>query len=356
VALAAVHFARSERRAALRAIAGLLAGLVLVTAAGAGFAWRVARPGRPFAAWLSSYAGGAAPPRAGLAYGLRWMADGIALSAARALYGSGSALVDLAPAVAAVRDRGEPARAAGIGLAWLLGAAALGGGLAGALARRQPADRAALLLQAIWWPAVLGFGLYWNNSDDQFYFQLAVAFGALAARLPAWLPERGRAARLLLGCGAAALAWNAADLAARFLLYPRAEWTAALTRELEGACLVVVPGWDDASNLLALAGGPGGEERLPLAELAVAMPAGRGLPRLAAEARRCLAAGRRVDLVEVYDSPPQAPPWRFLRQLGYERGAVERALDGTGGMVDRAPRRAGPFRVRSLRPPAPVRP
>ena len=31
--------------------------------------------------------------------------------------------------------------------------------------------------------AVLAFGIYWNNSDDQFYVQLAVAFGALGARL-----------------------------------------------------------------------------------------------------------------------------------------------------------------------------
>jgi hypothetical protein len=266
----------------------------------------------------------------------------VAQAAAHAAYGAASAAVDLAPAVAAVRDENAPGRAALLALAWLLAAVALGGGLWNALRERaEPRAEAVLLFQAIWWPAILAFGFYWNNSDDQFYFQLAVPFGALAAR-------GGRLATLLLLCGATALTWNAVDVLHRFIAYPRAEWTAALLRETDGACLIVEPGWDDASNLLTLAGSRGIPERLALTELAVAMPPQPGLARLSAAVQRCLAAGRRVDLIDLYDSPPYRFPWKFLRQLGYEPESLRRTLDPFG--VDSASRRAGPFRLRSLRP------
>ena len=47
------------------------------------------------------------------------------------------------------------------------------------------------MIATAWLVAILGFGFFWNNSDDQFYFQMAPAFGVLAARIPA---RRGRAA------------------------------------------------------------------------------------------------------------------------------------------------------------------
>lgn len=357
LALAAAHLRRPgrpgrpegpERRAALGAAAGILLGLVLVAAPALGAAWWHTRPGQPLPAWLASYAGGAAPPRTAQVYGTRATPVGVAAAAARTLYGAASAAVDLALAVAAARDDGAPGRAAPIAIAWLLAAAALGGGFWHALRRRaEPAAHDVLLLQAVWWPAILGFGLYWNDSAGQFFFQLAVPFAALAARLPA----RGRGAPLLLLCSAAALAWNAADVLHRFILYPRAALTAALAREVEGACLIVVPGYDDAAVLLALAGRDVPARRLSLTDLAVAQPPQEGLRRLAAAAGQCLAAGRRVDLVDVVDAPPRQAPWKFLGGLGYDRRAVRRAL--APFPMDPHARRAGPFSLRSLRPGPP---
>jgi hypothetical protein len=339
---------RPERHAALHAAAGIVLGLVLVTAPALGGAWWHVRPGEPLPAWLASYAGGAAPPRSSQVYGTRATPAGVAAAAVRTLYGAASAAVDLAPAVAAARDYGAPGRAALVAIAWLLAAAALGGGLWHALRHRdEPAARGALLLQAVWWPAILGFGLYWNDSKDQFFFQLAVPFAALAAHLPA----RGRGAPLLLLCSAAALAWNAGDVLHRFILYPRAELTAALAREVEGACLIVVPGYDDAAVLLAQAGRDVPARRLSLTELAVAWPPQEGLRRLAAAAGQCLAAGRRVDLIDVVDVPPRRAPWKFLRGLGYDRWTVQRAL--APFPMDSQARRAGPFSLRSLRPGPP---
>ncbi len=350
VVLGARHLRRRERGEACRLAAGLLAGFLLVAGTGLGAVWGYLQPGRPFVSWLTSYSGGSAPARAGLAYGLRWTPGGVGSGLAHAAYGAASAAVDLAPAVAAVRDENAFGRAAVIALAGLLAALALGGGLWNAFRRREePRAAAVLLLQAIWWPAILAFGFWWNNSDDQFYFQLAVVFGALATQHP----HKRRGVAFLVACGAAALAWNAVDVTERFFTYPRAALTNALLRETGGACLIVTPGWDDASNLLILADGRVRPAQLSLTALAVAMPAAPGLARLSAAVEHCLQAGGRVDLVDLYDAAPYQFPWKFLRQLGYEPEALRRTLAPFG--VDPAPRRAGPFRLRSIRSPRTAR-
>jgi hypothetical protein len=193
-------------------------------------------------------------------------------------------------------------------------------------------------------------GCYWNDSSGEFFFQLAVPLAALAAWVPGRSPRdrRERRAALLVVAGGLALAWNAGDVLTRFVLYPRAAWTAALLREVSGAGLILTPGFDEAAILLTLAEDRVKAERLGVTNLAVAMPEEQGLARLAAAVERTLAAGRRVDLIDLYEVPPFQLPWKFLRQLGYEPEAVRRALDRFG--VDRESRRAGPFLVRSIRP------
>ncbi len=396
-ALGAWHLARGDRRAAGRAVAGVMAGLLLAGGSGLGMAWWLSQPGRPPASWLLSYAGGAAPPRGITSYGTRWTAAGAAEAAVRTAYGAAKAAVDLEPAVAAVRDERQPCRAALVILAWLAGAAALAGGLRQALRHRaEPAARNALLLQAVWWPAVLAFGLFWNDSSDQFYFQLAVPLAALAALLPGWrrragdangigpapqppapapqgspsrrldavpaasaassgrpaprppVPGAGWLAPALLLCSAAALLWNGADVVRRVVLYPRAAWTADLLREVAGAGLVVTPGYDDAAILLYLAAPRPAIPRLSLTTIAVEEPAAQGLPQVAAAIRRSLAAGRRVDLIDIWDAAPEQSPWKYLRRLGYDRAAVLAALRPFG--VDARPHAAGPFVIRSIRP------
>ena len=345
VALGVLHAVRREWSMAVRASSGTLAGLLLVALPVLGATWWLTAPDRSLASWLFGYAGGSAPMRVALVYGTSWNPQEVATAAARATYGAASAAVDLEPAVAAVRDEGSPGRATVIAVAWLLSAATLAAGLRQALRRAaEPSAQAALLLQAVWWPAVLGFGLYWNSSDDQFYFQLAVPFAALVALLPA----RGRGAAAVVLCGAAALAWNASDIARRFILYPRAAYSAALEQAIAGAGLIVTPGYDEAAFLLALAGKRVEAERLSITELALEGPPEQGLEHLSSAVRHCLATGRRIDLVDVYDGPPLGPPWKFLHRLGYERAALVRSLAPFA--VDPEPRRVGPFLVRSARP------
>jgi hypothetical protein len=197
------------------------------------------------------------------------------------------------------------------------------------------------LLQWVFWPPVLAFGWSWDNSDDQFYVQLAVALGALAAGF-------GRRRRVVLGLAVVALVWNVADVAARRVLYPRSALETQLRREAAGSRLVVVPGYDAAAVLLTLDPRPGDPPVVSLATLAAGEEAEAGYARLAARIRSVLADGGRVVLIDLYDVPPQRNPWKHLERLGYTRAELHRAL--AAFPVEPGSRRAGPFRVRAIEP------
>jgi hypothetical protein len=315
-------------RARWRAAGGVLAGTT--TTAGLLFsaAWLLARPGISFLAWLTHYSG-TRDPRLDLAYGLQPTLSGIFHAAARAVYGAASALVDLAPAVAAIREgRIEFFRL----LACLAACAVLG--YAAGRSRKDPVS----LLAAAMTAAVVLFGFLWDNSDDQFYFQLAVVAGMVVARLPL------RPAILVLSGGV--LLWNVGDLVTRRVFYPRAERLAILRTELGDACLVVYPGYEDLESLLTLAElEKKGIRRLSVTSLATSHPPGEGLAELSAAVASC--GNRPVALVDLYDTPPDQNPWQFLRRLGYERAKVQEALSRFP--VESASRPLGPFTLRWLR-------
>jgi hypothetical protein len=258
-------------------------------------------------------------------------------STARALYGSACALVDLAPQVAMFRDLLAlnlwPA------LAFVAGTLALLSALLLCLrGRSEPANRSALLVVGVWAAAVLGFGIYWNNSDDQFYVQLAVAFAALASRLPL----KSKAALL----GALALLFNVVDVSSRRVFYPRQERLAMIETELGDAGLILYPGFDEMAVLLAL------EPVAPaisLADYSVVHPAEEGLQGLSFTILGVLREGRAVAVVDTVDVAPTRPPWKFLKRMGYDKARVVDMLDSFA--LEAVPERMGPFSVRWIRPP-----
>lgn len=341
------HYRRGERRAAAGVALGIGGGLTGTLGAALGLAWWLTKPAWGFLSWVATYAGGAVPERSSLAYGLRWTVSGAALAAARALYGAASSIVDLSPAVRGFRN-GTPAGAGAVVLVWLIAAGVLGCGLWSAVRHRAATGASrALLLQWIFWPPILLFGLCWNNSDDQFYFQLAVPLAALAARID----RSAHGAFLCLLCSGLVLFANGVDVAHRFIFYPRAALQAALIRETEGACATVVPGYDDSAVLLALAGPERAGELISLTDLAVALPLEPGMRSLSMKLQSCLASGRRVEIIDVLDTTPQQPPWRFLRTIGYPRDAVMAMFRSLA--VPGSTRHVGPFRLRSIRAGAP---
>jgi hypothetical protein len=332
--------------ARLRVACGVLAGTAVSSGLLFPAAWLLSRPSQGFLGWMTGYAGGSTE-RIDLAYGLQATLAGIAHAASRALYGAACALVDLAPAVAALREDRSLASVAPRLLACAAAAAVLL--LAARILGRNlsaPANRWAALLTGAWLAAVLGFGFVWDNSDDQFYVQLAVVFGALAARLPL----RGRRAVPAVALSGLALLWNAGDLGGRRIFYPRAERVEMLRAELGGACLVVYPGHEDLESLLTLADlEVGGVRRLALTGLATTLPLEAGMERLAEAIGSCQAAGRPVALVDLYDTPPGQNPWKFLDRLGYERSRVHAAV--ARFPVEEPLRALGPFTLRWIAPP-----
>jgi hypothetical protein len=122
---------------------------------------------------------------------------------------------------------------------------------------------------------------------------------------------------------------------------------ALLEREVRGACLVVYPGFDEPELLLTMSR-PAALDRVAITQLATRYPAGEGLRELDGRIGSCLAAGGRVVLIDLFDTPPERNPWKFLRRLGYDHATVERSLERFP--VENASRRVGPFTVRRAAP------
>ncbi len=341
------HLRRRERRLVMRSAAAV--GLGVLVIAGPVFLGGWLRSGgrSSFLAWLALYSGGEQPARIRDAYGMVDSWTGLLESVARAFYGTACALVDLGPAVAAVRDRQtlEPGAVLGV-VAFLAAAAALLYGLKVALREpSKPANRGALVIAIAWLAAILGFGVFWNNSDDQFYFQMAPAFGVLAARIPG---GRGRASALFFSLSLAGLLWNLTDVGVHRVLYPRQERMALLEKEVRGACLVVYPGFDEPELLLKMSRPAKSIPQLSLTRLAAGYPAAEGLRRLTGRIEHCLDTGGRVVLIDVLDTPPDRNPWKFLRRLGYDHLEIEHLLEERF-TFEGATRRVGPFRLRTVK-------
>lgn len=276
-------------------------------------AWRAGAPNLGFADWMTSYGGRHDLGRLAAAYGLPAKPSEIGLAAMRALYGCAKSAIDLVPAVAGWRDGGQRLGPLLRLTVAVLAAWSLGAGRGG---WREVAPIVWLTL-----PTAALFGFLWNNSDEQFYAPLALALGGLATR-------RGLRSGPALAAGMLALAWNVADVTQRYALYPRADRLAELAGAVHGAALVIYPGQDELETLFALSGPPP-PPGLAVTALAGSEPA-QGLARLRATVEENLSEGGRVVCLNLFARPPDAPPWKFLRGVGYPPELVRGAIADLG--------------------------
>ena len=116
-----------------------------------------------------------------------------------------------------------------------------------------------------------------------------------------------------------------------------------LEREVNGACLVVTAGFDEAELLLAISHRVTAP-RMSLTKLAETSAPEPGMASLSSRIDRCLRSGERVVFIDVFDTPRDRNPWKFLRRLGYERTAVETVLTRFPMEPSRS---VGPFTVRT---------
>ncbi len=345
-------------REARRAAAGLAAAAFLVCVPALLLTAALAGSSARSLIWLSHGRLGEASAlaRSESGYGLERTARGVAEAATRAGYGAASALVDLQPLAAAVRDRVAPSAGAVLGgVACLAALAAMASALGSCLRARAPAPwRRVGWLALCWLAPILAFGFLWSNSDDQFFFQLAPIFGLLAAVSAsgavgtsaggAGEPRDRR--RLWIALGLAALAFNLTDIAARRILYPRTERIAQLTAATAGACLVVLPGFDEAELVFLLSPAARSLDHLSITGLATRWPPEKGIRRLLARLAACSRRGQRVVFVDIFDQPLDRNPWKYLRRLGYDHAELLRHLEPFASPT--TSQRAGPFRLRTL--------
>ena len=344
IALVLWHACRHETRLALRNVLALALGTLAMAGPVLLLVWCGTDSDLGFLDWLLHYGGGRESARVVAAFGTLPSWSGLIEAAIRAVYGIAGALVDLGPVAATVRD-GTALSVAVMcsALAFLAAAGVMLRGLWTALsAPSQSSNRGVLLLASAWTAAILGFGIFWNNSDDQFYFQMAPIFAVLAARIP--LHRNGTSAAVL-ALSLAGLLWNLSDVTVQRVFYPRQERLALVERETASACLVLYPGFDEAELLLQLSR-PSAPELLSLTEIAVRWPVQQGLQVLQDHIDACRASGGRIVLIDLFDQPPQRNPWKFLQRLGYEHAAVASMLETLP--TARESRYLGPFTVRSV--------
>lgn len=359
---------REARRAAVGLVAAALLVCVPALLVTAAFTGGTGGAGGGLT-WLSHGRLGEASAlaRAESGYGLERSAHGVAEAATRAGYGAASALVDLQPLAAAVRDRVAPTAGAMLGgVACLAALAAMASALGSCLRARAPAPwRRVGWLALCWLAPILAFGFLWSNSDDQFFFQLAPIFGLLAAvsasgalgtsagtgasgagessEASATAPRDRR--RLWIALGLAALAFNLADVAARRILYPRTARIAQMTAATAGACLVVLPGFDEAELVFLLSPAASSIDHLSITDLATRWAPEKGIRRLLNRLAACNRRGQSVVFVDIFDQPLERNPWKYLRRLGYDHGELLRQLEPFA--KPQTAQRAGPFRLRT---------
>jgi hypothetical protein len=338
----------SHRQLLPRRTAFMHAAVVAGTAAVVGLvvtgaAWQSTAPEEiGLIEWLTSYGGGHTGGQFASSFGIRFTPSGIAVAGARAVYGSALALVDITPSVDMLRFRSVTWDGVLAGVACLAAGALCIAAILYAIAHRT--DRRthhALMLAATFAAATLVFAFLWNNSDDQFYFQLAIPTGALIA-------ASGLVSRRSLWTVAytTVIAWNAITFVRQYVLYPRWEYANGIATAVRGADMILYPGRDELWRILYFVPADARQRRVDLATIVDKLPRNEGLAMLRDSLTAAVHRGERIDIVGIADAPLHQPPWKHFREIGYTATDFQRMIDNAGTLCQRTS--VGPFSIRTL--------
>lgn len=329
---------------ALSAVGYIALAGICVTIGGFGVAWlNVAPEGMGFIHWLTTYGGGQVSDAVVNSYGVGSLSE-IPGATIRAVYGSLNLLTDIVPLVATLRDN----------LAWSIQdylsifvlavcAAALAAVYMAALLHRKTKEvHASLLLIYAWLIGIIAFGIYWNNSDDQFYFQLALPLGALIAN--GGVASR-RQQRYLWFATLVFVLWNGYQTLTHKILYPRHELITKISHSIEGSSLVIIPGQDELSQLMYFIN-LSFTERIDLTSIATSYGREEGLKILEDRIAEKMKKGGRVDLIEIFDIPAKQNPWKYMDGLQYDLTSIQNLM--MTFPIECTSRQIGHFRVRSI--------
>lgn len=280
--------------------------------------WVIAGRQTSLVSWLTSYAGEQSTSHVVAEYGIRWSIAGFVSAGMRSVFGLLSSVVDLTPVSGFVR-RGTGSLA--VALMFLLACVVAIGLLAFAAQKawrsRTKQSLGVLLCVLGMGVPILAFGAFWNNSDDQFYFQIAPALACVAIVGLRETPRLGLSLALI----SIPFGVNTYDLAANYVSYPRAELLTRLGGALGGATLIIAPGMDEVSHLIYYL--PEAQGRVVfVSALADRLNPEEGLRVLRDTVDAVILGGGIVASVNIGSAGPSQQPWPMLSTLGYEWSAV----------------------------------
>ncbi len=314
-------------RPALLLIAATAAALVPLLVAG----HHASRTNAPFLKWMTSYQG--TSNTASALYGIKPELRSTGLAVLRVPFSLVTNVADsggfgqtLKAAMAHNFADFVPHYGAALigGLFWI----ATGVGLVLLFVRRpESALGARVTVCTLFWciPYVV-FGFVWNNSDDQFWFQVTPV---LAASFAAWIEDSNtrrspssRRRTIALVCVALLAILNTA-----FVIAP------VSFRDVDGAVeqhakllgndvLEIYPGWDTSAVLLPKAARPG-YEKISLLDAALGNdPRIPNLETLSRTVRDRLERGGTVLVARLFERDAELKPWEELRALGWPRTRI----------------------------------
>jgi len=318
-----VLFWKRDRRSTVTTVLASAAGALIVVIPSMLVAWVIAAPRTTaFFRWITTYGGGKAVRIGAAGYGVGHSPRDIAIAFARAIYGSATALVDISGVVTSAQSTGTiDAKTTAALIVLLIGIMLVAVMLLYAFRQSDPTARPWFIALAIGWTlGVLAFGVYWNNSDDQFFFQLAIPLAITAAaamRVKMWPSVIGLCC--LLGWNGYATLWS-------YATYPRARYVADLAREARAANLLIFPGDDAIHALMIFVPQTQDHSQLAITRLAERLPAGSGVQLLRDSVANVLKRGGTVSTVSIIDASPDQNPWKYLQSLGYDYSTIKKAL------------------------------
>lgn len=296
--------------------------------------------------WLSSYQGKTSNS-VGMLYGLNWSGKGLAESFTRLLFNLVSNLIYVGGLGAILKNsifmrpydfRPDPVEVV-LG-AFLFIMVLLLVAMIGVWLIRYRTKNIFARFSLLWVVSYLIFNLYWNDSSDQFWFQILPIFWIL---LPLSYTATGCEPRhympvvwrrifrpsLLLFIIVSQLMF----INTLFLVLPKSYVDLASKQEahriiLRDGDLVILPGWDDLYWLSSRDNFPV-HKRITLMELALKSAEGEeGMKLLPQIVAGQLNEGKRVIVVRLYDLDYTSRPWDQLRKIGWPREKIQDLLDG----------------------------
>jgi hypothetical protein len=288
-----------------------------------------------FLAWMLAYGG--ENSATGQLYGLVMTAKGVLMSGARLVLNTFTNFVSIGTLGTVLKSVafGAPLEIRPQTLRWVLGVVMLLAVMAVVVVLawwtlRRWRSLALARVAVVWLAAYYAFNFFWDDSSDQFWFQMLPVLWLLLA-LYAIEPAAGGAPRRFAPLLVAVFAPGLLLLNTWAEVAPKAlQDVAQYQREhhalLRDGDLEIIPGWDDTRWIALPDDGP----RVTQVNLMTAAmkPAGdpEHIATLMDRIQRHLDAGGRVFVVRVFDRDDDPTPWDQLRKLGWPRERLQQEL------------------------------